>query len=238
MILLTTILAILFGLSFWAGFRRLFRLEHLNQKTVINSFLGLMVILTLMTIAHWLDILAQPAAANITMGIYTIAAGFFSGFGRKIISLRSGAGTIEYIYRSFWTEAAPALISIIVVSFGIYRTGIPTLGPFTGVGVTSGLSLMAFGFWGWTVRVVPEFRSRGVLILDHFIPWEEVISYSWQSEQSLRIDYYRGDKKLTEFTTYVPEEDQIHLERLLVRKMDDRQHEHAAESTKVGSNVE
>lgn len=237
MILLIAILAILFGLSFWAGFRRLFRLEHLDRETVINSFLGLMIILTLMTLAHWLDILTQPVAANITMGIYTIAAGFFFGFGRKLISLRSDAGTIEYVYRSFWTEAAPALISIAVVSFGIYRTGVLTLGPFTGIGITSGLSLVAFGFWGWTIRVVPEFRSGGVLVLDHFIPWKEILSYSWQSEQSLRIDYYRKDNKITEFTTYVPEEDQVILERLLALKMDDHQHERKAMSVKADSNA-
>lgn len=221
MILLIAILAVLFLLSFWCGFRHLLHLEHLNQKLVINGFLVIMIVLTLMTVAHWLDLLTQTIAANITMGIYTIVAGFFAGFGNKLIKMRSDSSSIEYMYRSFWTETAPALLSVALVAFGIYRTGLLSLGPFTGIGITSGLSLIAFGFWGWTVRIVPEFRSKGVLILDQFIPWQKVLSYSWNSEESIRIDYYGSNGKLTEFSTFIPIKDRKTVEQLLSSKIDE-----------------
>lgn len=221
MILLIVILAVLFLLSFWGGFRHLLRLEHLNQKLVINSFLVIMIVLTLMTIAHWLNLLTESIAANITMGVYTIVAGFFAGFGNKLIKMRSDSGSIEYMYRSFWTETAPALLSVALVAFGIYRTGVLSLGPFTGIGVTSGLSLITFGFWGWTIRIVPEFRAKGVLILDQFISWQKVLSYSWNSEESIRIDYYGSNGKLTEFSTFIPIKDRKNIEQLLSSKIEE-----------------
>src|SRR5699024_6373244 len=114
---------------------------------------------------------------------------------------------------SFWTDIAPNLIAIFLVAYGIYRTGVLTLGPFTGISITSGLSLVGFGFWGWTVHVVPEFRKEGLLMLDQFVPWKQVVAYKWKSEESLQIDYLTRNKKLSEFVTYIPPEDQLLLER-------------------------
>lgn len=219
MIFLIAILVILFGLSAWQGYRQVFRLEHLNQRLVINSFLAMMGILTLMTIAHWFGFFTQRLAANITTGIYIVAAGFFSGYGAKLLALRSKASSIEYMCRSFWTDIAPNLIAIILVAFGIYRTGIITMGPFTGIGITSGISLIAFGFWGWTIRVVPEFRSKGFLFLDQFIYWKQLISYQWIEEETLEIDYLTADDKLTSFSTYIPNEDRMIIEEILNRKL-------------------
>lgn len=218
MIILIVFLAVVFVLAFWLGHRRMFRLEHLNQRLVINGFLIAMVILTLMTVAHWIGFFPQPVAARVTMSLYIIAAGFFFGYGLKLITLRNDAGDIEYIYRSFWTDIAPNLLAIFLVAYGIYRTGVLTLGPFTGIGITSGLSLVGFGFWGWTIRVVPEFRKKGLLMLDLFIPWKNVMAYKWKSEEVLQIDYMTQDKKFSELFTYIPPEDQLRIERVLGKK--------------------
>lgn len=178
-----------------------------------------MGVLTVMTIANWMGILTQQIAANLTMGIYTVAAGFFSGYGLKLISFRNTSGYTEYVYRSFWTDIAPNLIAVILVAFGIYRTGLLTLGPFTGIGITSGISLIAFGFWGWTIRVVPEFRNNGLLFLDQYIDWEKLVSYTWTEEETIEIDYLTDGQKLTSFSTYIPEEDRLFIERILGKKM-------------------
>lgn len=229
MILLISILAILFGLAAWMGFRQLFRLELLNQQIVINSFMTVMGVLTVMTIANWMGILTQQIAANLTMGIYTVAAGFFSGYGLKLISFRNTSGYTEYVYRSFWTDIAPNLIAVILVAFGIYRTGLLTLGPFTGIGITSGISLIAFGFWGWTIRVVPEFRNNGLLFLDQYIDWEKLVSYTWTEEETIEIDYLTDGQKLTSFSTYIPEEDRLIIERILGKKLKENEEQRTDE---------
>lgn len=215
MIFLIAILCVLFGLAFWGGYHRIFRLEHLNEKRLINGLIIVMIVLTLLSLADWLNLMSQAIAGYINMGAYSTAAGFFFGSAFKLYQLRSKSGNVRYIYRTFWTENAPALLSVILIAFGIYRTSLISLGPFTGIGITSGISLIAFGVYGWTIRVVPEFRARGVLILDQYIEWEEVLTYSWDSEESLRIDYYGNDDKLTDFTTYIPAEDRRNIEQVL-----------------------
>ncbi|MDZ7682105.1 MAG: DUF5673 domain-containing protein [Fodinibius sp.] len=139
--------------------------------------------------------------------------------------LRQQVQAVAYIYRSFWTEIAPTLIAILVMAFGLYRTGIFSFGPFTGIGITSGLSLLGFGFFGFTVRVVPEFRQKGILILDQFVPWKNVVSYEWESENVIQIDYYTQNKQLTDFTTYIPEDDRLIIERLLGQKLKEHEQE-------------
>ncbi len=232
MILITAILTVIFTLSGWMGFRRIFRLDQLNQRRVINSFLVFMGILTLMTLAQWLEFFTQQIAANITMGFYIIAAGFFSGYGGKLISLRRKSGSIEYMYRSFWTDIAPNLIAVMLVAFGLYRTGVITLGPFTGIGITSGISLVAFGFWGWTIPVVPEFRDKGLLFLDQHVPWGQLVAYQWVAEETLEVDYLTTDESLTSFSTYIPAEDKAIIERILNRKHQEFKEENEQELTK------
>lgn len=232
MILVALILTVIFTLSGWVGFRRIFRLDQLNQRRVINSFLVIMGILTLMTIANWLGFFTQQIAAHITMGFYIIAGGFFFGYGSKLITLRRNSGNIEYMYRSFWTDIAPNLIAVLLVAFGLYRTGIITLGPFTGIGITSGISLVAFGYWGWTIPVVPEFRDKGLLFLDQYIAWGQLVAYQWVAEETLEVDYMTEDESLTSFRTYIPSEDKSIVERVLNRKHQDFRDEKEGELTK------
>ncbi len=225
MYILIGLLAVAFLISFWMGYKRLLRLQHLNQRRVINGFIGVMVLLTLMTIGQGLEIVTEHIAARFTMFLYSGVAGFFVGFAVKMVFLRQEVETVEYLYRSFWTEAAPTLIAILVIAFGLYRTGLVTFGPYTGIGITSGLSLLGFGLFGLTVRIVPEFRRKGILILDQLVPWEQVVSYKWESEDVIQIDYYTEDKKLTDFTTYIPTKDRLTIERLLGKKLKEHEQE-------------
>ena len=219
MYLIFLLLGLAFLLSFWMGYRRVLRLQHLNQRRVFNGFAGAMIILTLLTAGQWMEIISQNIAAHFTMFLYCLVAGFFSGFAIKMVALKQKVSEIEYVYRSFWTEAAPNIIAILIIVFGIYRTGILHFGPYTGIGITSGLSLLGFGFWGLTVKVVPEFRHQGILILDQCVFWKKVVAYRWQSENVLLIEYYTHDGKLTDFTTYIPPEDEWNIERLLAKKL-------------------
>ncbi|MDZ7694154.1 MAG: DUF5673 domain-containing protein [Balneolaceae bacterium] len=168
------------------------------------------------------------------MGLYTLATGFFIGNGAKLITKKQRAGNIEYMHRSFWIDVAPNLIAALLVAYGIYRTGILTFGPFTGIGVSSGLSLIGFGFFGWTVRIVPEFRERGILILDQFIEWKRVLAYEWISEEVMTIDYMGEKDKICEFNTSIPTEDRKIVEQLLGRRIKEHEKERKKELREAG----
>ncbi|MCW9707402.1 hypothetical protein [Fodinibius salsisoli] len=225
MYLLIILFLVVFALAFWPGYKRMLRLQHLSRQRVIYGFLAAMIILTLMTIAHRLGYFPQDIAARFTMGLYMIVAGFFFGFSIKQFILKRKAGAIEYAYRSFWTEAIPNLISILLFAFGLYRIELLTMGPFTGIGITSGLSLIAFGFLGLTIRIVPEFRRKGVLVLDQFVPWKEIIAYRWHREDALQIDYLNANEELTDFITAIPAEDHLIIERLLAKRIKEHEEE-------------
>ncbi|MDR8391829.1 hypothetical protein NC796_11785 [Aliifodinibius sp. S!AR15-10] len=234
MILLISILTALFILSGWFGYRQYLRLEHLNQRNVSNTLLIAMIILTLLSAAHWIGIFTQAVAAQITMGLYTMATGFFLGIGIKLIVKKTRAGAIGYMHRSFWIDIAPNLIAVLLVAYGIYRTGILTFGPFSGIGITSGLSLIGFGFFGWTVRIVPEFRARGILILDQFIEWKLVLALEWYSEDVITIDYMTEEGKICEFNTSIPPEDRKLVEQLLSRRIKEHERERKKVLDKAG----
>jgi len=225
MILFYAVLAVIFLLVLWFGYRNYLRLKHLNRSSVVNTLLAAFLVLTALSILQWFEIISQDLAAKFTMGLYSAAAGFFVGNGFKMIAQKNKAGKVEYVYRSFWVEMAPNLISIFLVAFGIYLTDLFTESPFTGIGITSGISLIGFGFFGWTIRLVPEFRYKGILILDHFIEWKKVMGYEWRTEGAVCINYYTEKNQIYEFTTSIPPEDQLLIERLLSRKIKEHEEE-------------
>ena len=225
MVLFISLMVFLFLGGALIGFRQLMRLEHLSRSRVLNGLLIAAVTLTIMSVAHLSGLFTQAIAAKVTMSLYTIAGGFFMGYGTKLISMRGSAGDIEYMHRSFWVDVAPNLIAVGLFVFGIYRTGLLHWEFFTGIGITSGVSLIGFGFWGWTVRVVPEFRTNGMLVLDKLVKWKKIIAYNWVSEETLQIEYLNDDKKISEFRTYIPPEDQLIIERLLGKKIKEYEEE-------------
>jgi len=224
-LLLILLLSIIFILALWMGYQRMLRLQHLTQRRLIYGFLAAIALLTIMSVAHWMGYFPQYIAAKVTMGLYLVVAGFFFGFAIKQIRLRRKAGYMEYACRSFWTEAVPNLISILLIAFGIYRMRLLASGPFTGIGVTSGLSLLAFGVLGLTMRIVPEFRQKGILILDRLVPWQEVVAYRWNGENVIQIDYLNTANNLTDFITAIPAEDHLIIERLLGKKLKEHEEE-------------
>lgn len=241
MTLFISILILLLLAAVYAGYQRIIRIEHLSSARIVNGLLIAFSLITLMSLAHWLNLISQALAAKVTTSAYTMAGGYFLGYGTKLISLRNEAGNIEYMYRSFWTDIAPNLIFIALFVFGIYRTGILDWQYFTGIGIASGLSLVGFGYMGWTLRIVPEFRFHGILILDQFIEWKKVVSYRWVDEETLQVDYLNASSKISDFKTFIPSEDQLIIERLLGRKLeeyeDERQKIMAENSDNSSKNV-
>lgn len=225
MILFISLLVIFFIAAGAAGYRQLLRLEHLNKARVANGLLFAAIILMIMSIAHLSGIFSQGLAAKVTMSLYTIAGGFFAGYGLKLILIRRKAGDTEYMYRSFWTDVAPNIIAVALFVFGAYRTGVLEWDYFTGIGITSGLSLIGFGFWGWTVPIVPEFRNKGVIVLDKLVKWEQVVAYRWESESTLLLEYLNSNNQISEFKTFIPPEDELIIERILGEEIKDHEEE-------------
>jgi hypothetical protein len=217
----------------YAGFRNWFRFDQLTKTNVLNATLFILIVFTALMIMYILGFFPQVIAAPFMMTVYSVAAGFFAGFANRLLSYRKKAGTILYQYRSFWIDHAPSLLAIVLILYGLYRTSILTDLPVTGIRVTSGISLMSFGFFTWTLKVVPEFRSKGVLFLDRFIHWKEIIAWSWQSETSIGIEFLDMDKnkgeRIKEFYTSIPEEEKKEIEMVLKSKME----EYADERKKI-----
>lgn len=204
-------------------------LDRLTREAVLNTTLIVLTIFTLLMIAHIMGFFPQSVAAPFMMSIYTIIAAFFSGYAIRLYRSRRTSGNVLYQHRSFWIDHAPNILAVILVLYGIYRTAIITNQPVTGIRITSGLSLISFGFFMWTLKAVPEFRSLGVILLDRFIHWKEVISWKWTGESVLTIEFLvkQGDEdeRIKQFSTSIPEDERKELEVILISKMEEFEEE-------------
>ena len=213
----------------FAGFSSWIRIEKLNRQNLLNAILITLFFFTLLMAAYLSGIFPQPIAAPFMAAIYSFLAGFFAGYAIRLIILRSNIGTILYTQRSFWIDHAPNFLSLIIILFGLYRTALLTSEPVTDIRLTSGISLICFGFFGWTIKLVPDFRSNGILLFDKKIPWRQVIAWHWYGENVLQIEYLsdlgKKNEGVKEFLTSIPEDERLQIETILESKMDEHAHE-------------
>ncbi|MCC5913770.1 MAG: hypothetical protein JJU46_05300 [Balneolaceae bacterium] len=222
--ILTLFLSVLFLIAGFAGNRDWFTLDKLSRENVLNSTLIVLAAFTLLMVAYVLGFFPQSIAAPFMMSLYVSIAGFFIGYGVRLINSRSDAGAILYQHRSFWIDHAPNFLAVGLILYGFFRMAILTDQPITGIRLTSGLSLISFGFFTWTLKAVPEFRSGGLILLDRYIKWPKIISWNWQSESVLSIEYIvnrDGEDRIRQFATYIPEEERKEIELILKSKMDE-----------------
>lgn len=209
----------------YTGNQNWFRFDLLTKTNVLNTSLVVLVTFTILMIMYVMGFFPQTVAAPFMMAFYSFLAGFFAGYANRLLAYRRKAGSILYQYRSFWIDHAPNLLAIVLIVYGLYRTSILIELPTTGIRMTSGLSLMSFGFFTWTLKVVPEFRSKGILFLDRFIHWKEIIAYRWQSEMLIGIEFMacekNNNKRIKEFFTSIPEDEKKEIEMVLKSKMDE-----------------
>lgn len=223
--ILIIILLSAFAIAGYFGSQPYFRLELLTPQRVINSALVVMILFTLLMIAYVFDIFPQSVAAPFMMSVYTLITGFFIGYSYRQLKIRFDGGDILYQHRTFWVDFAPYIFAILLILYGLYRTALLTDLPVTGIRLTSGLSLIAFGFFGWTLKLVPEFRSKGVLFLDKLVEWKTVIAWAWHNEDVIMIEYIDPKKekgnRIKQFVTSIPEDDRKEIEVVLKSKMDE-----------------
>lgn len=205
-------------ISIYAGHSRLL---HIDQVTPRRLSISLLLVLFVFLILQWMHRIGlfPEAAAGFTMAnVYASLFGFFFGAAIQQFNQKKEAGKILYVNRSFWTDILPNVIVLGVILFGIQRTSILSDLPFTPIRITSGLSIIAVGLYGLTIRLVPEFRDKGLILLDRMISWEDFMAYSWYSEGVIEIEY-KHNGSIKSFKTMVPEEDELFLEKTLSKKI-------------------
>ncbi|MEX1063066.1 MAG: hypothetical protein WEC12_05640 [Balneolaceae bacterium] len=206
-----------------------FRLEKINKSNSLNSGLAVAFVFTLLMTAYYVGYFPHTVAAPFMIFIYSFLAGFFTGYAWRLFQLRVDTGHILYMHRSFWIDHAPTFAAILIILYGLYRTSLLLEQPVTGIRMASGLSLIAFGFFGLTLKIIPEFRSGGVLFLDRVIPWRQIMGWSWQSEEIINIEYLHkpgeAGEQVRELLTTIPLEDRKQIETVLESKMDEHRDE-------------
>jgi len=222
--ILSLFLAAVFLGGIFTGNHSYFTIDKLSRQLVLNTGLIVLAVFAALLLLHNIGYFPQWLAAPIMMAIYSFAGGFLAGFSIRQYQKKKKAGEILYQHRSFWVDHAPSLLAIALILFGIYRTAILTDLSITGIRVTSGVSLICFGVFTWTIKAVPEFRKYGIILFDRLITWEDIISWHWHSEEIIAIEYMIGndvDEVIHEFLTSIPPEDKKEIERILAAKADD-----------------
>lgn len=218
-IVISTIVSFL--ISFGLGKRRLIYLHQITPRKLLLFIVVSLIVYSLLLIVFKIEILTEALAGVIISNIYASIAGFFSGSSLDQFNLRSIQGSVLYSFRGFLTDYFPTIIALGLILFGIYRTSIFSDIVSTPIRVTSGLSILSVGLWGITLKLVPEFRQKGIVLLDLIIKWNDFINYKWDNEEVIEVQYLQDDSILS-FKTVVPIDDRRKLEDLLSKKLKEK----------------
>ncbi len=205
-------------LSIWLGYKRLFYLYQITLRRFLSFALILVLFYSILLLLFKIELLTEELAAVIITNVYASIFGFFSGSAVKQYRTRSNAGKVLYSYRSFISDHLPIIVAIGLITLGIHRSAALSELAVTPIRVSSGLSLAAIGLWGLTIRLVPEFRKNGIILIDQIIDWKNLLSYNWYSEEILEIEYEQ-EEMIRIFKTLVPSDDRKEVEKLLSGKL-------------------
>lgn len=206
------------SLSIWLGYKRLLFLDQLRFRNLSFSLIFVFLVFLILQWLHRIGYFPEAIAGAFMANLYASVFGFFTGAAIQQFYQKKDCGKILYIHRSFWTDIFPNVVAIGLILFGLQRTSLFSELPFTPIRVTSGLSIMAIGAYSFTIRLVPEFRAKGLILLDRVISWDDFFTYAWFSEHVLEIEYTLNEE-IRSFKTMVPKEDQLLVEKKLKEKI-------------------
>lgn len=211
--------------GFYVGAKSGFRLDRLEKTNLLNLGLLVLMVFALLMVAWHSGYLSETVSVGFMMTVYSLFAGLFSGYGWRLSRLRKHSGYLLYVHRSFLIDHAPAFAAILLIIYGIYRTSLLGELPVTGIRLTSGLSIISAGLMGWMVKPVPEFKSVGILLIDHIVSWDRVIRWNWENEYVLSVDYLpekiNRESGVRRLLTSIPEDDRIEVESILKSRMEE-----------------
>lgn len=205
-------------ISIWLGYKRLIYVHDLTIRNVLVFATSGILAYSIMLYLFKIEILSEAVSGAIITNVYASIFGFFTGAALNQYQLRTRSGKIVYVHRSFISEYVPVIIALALILFSLYRSGLLTDLAITPIRVSSGLSFLGIGLWGITLRLVPEFREKGIILLDFCIQWENLVTYQWYTEEVLEIES-ELEGSIKHFKTLIPPEDQLIIERLLSKKM-------------------
>ncbi len=204
--------------SFFYGNRRLFSLYQITARNLLVFVVLVLAVYSFLLFLYQKGIVGDDLGEAFITNTYASVFGFFGGAAWNQFRLKSKAGKILYVNRTFLSDHFPIIIALGLVLFGIYRMSIVTELVITPIRIASGLSLIGIGLWGMTLRFVPEFRSTGIILLDTLIDWEQFLNYHWYLEDVIEVEYEKNGS-IKSFKTLIPPEDQQEVESILRKKM-------------------
>ena len=206
------------SVSTWLGHKRLFYLYQITLRRFLLAALAGVFVYSLLLYLFKIELLPEVVAAGIITNTYAFVFGFFTGSATSQYRTRRNSGKVLYCHRSFLSEHFPVIIAIALILFGVHRSALFSEMVISPIRVSSGFSLLSIGIWGITLRLVPEFRDKGFILIDSLIDWEHLVNYQWFSEEVLEIEYEQDDS-IRSFKTLIPTDDQVEVEKLLSSKM-------------------
>ena len=205
-------------LSIYLGFKRLLYIDRVTPRRLSLTLLGIVFLFLILQWMHRIGYFPEAIAGAVMANVYASLFGFFLGAAIQQFQQKRDFGEIIYVNRSFWTDIFPNLVALGIILFGIQRTAVLSDLPLTPIRVTSGLSIIAVGAYSFTIRLVPEIREKGLVLLDRKISWENFFTYSWFSEGVIEIEYKLNDS-IRSFKTMIPDEDELFVEKILSEKI-------------------
>lgn len=205
-------------LSIYLGFKRLLYIDRVTPRRLSLTLLGIVFLFLILQWMHRIGYFPEAIAGAVMANVYASLFGFFLGAAIQQFQQKRDFGEIIYVNRSFWTDIFPNLVALGIILFGIQRTAVLSDLPLTPIRVTSGLSIIAVGAYSFTIRLVPEIREKGLVLLDRKISWENFFTYSWYSEGVIEIEY-KLDDSIRSFKTMIPDEDELFVEKILSEKI-------------------
>lgn len=199
--------------AFWGAKKPLYLDQVTESKFFISLILFFAISFSLRVLQNF-GLFSEALGGAIITGTYASASAFFFGSAYTQFHQKVNSGDFWFANRSFISEHLPNIIAIGILLFGIYRTSIFSELAVTPIRVSSGLSLIALGFWGLTIRWTPEFRSEGIIILDRLIIWDDFLTFKWTGEETLEIKYEQNDH-IKSFQTIIDSDDRKKIESIL-----------------------
>jgi hypothetical protein len=209
------------ALSIYLGYKRLLYIDQVTPRRLSLTLVGVVFLFLTLQWMHRVGYFPEAIAGAMMANIYASLFGFFLGAAIQQFQQKRNYGEIIYVNRSFWTDIFPNIVALGIILFGIQRTAILSDLPFTPIRITSGLSIIAVGAYGFTIRLVPEIREKGLILLDRKIDWDDFFTYSWYSEGVIEIEYKLNDA-IRSFKTMIPDEDELFVEKMLSKKITEK----------------
>jgi glucan phosphoethanolaminetransferase (alkaline phosphatase superfamily) len=204
--------------SIWLGEKRFIKLEQITLRRLLLVSILMMLVFLLLRYLNNLGYFPQPIGAAFMTNCYSSFSGFFFGAAYAQFKMKKDLGDIDYVNTAFISDLLPNLLALTIIILGIARTSIFSEQTVSPIRLSSGISLIAIGIYAVTLKVTPEFRKKGFVILDREIPWKDLISYNWYQEQVIELEFKHKDQLRIHRSVVAPE-DEKEVEKLLSKKM-------------------